>query len=124
MQGYPQKMRLQRRHYKLLKSSKFIGASVFTFCQTLVDIYKNIGNKNTVSDLLQSTEFVKTRLDKLSTVVVESHPLWGNPVEYLGVVDGDGYEHILFSVMPRYKRFQTLDILIIANVLVDFLEIQ
>ena len=32
---------------------------------------QNIWNKNTVSDLLQSTEFVKTSLDKLPTVVVE-----------------------------------------------------
>ena len=41
---------------------------------------KNIGNKNTVSDQLHSTEFVKTRLDKLSTVAVEVASFMGNPV--------------------------------------------
>ena len=41
---------------------------------------RNIGNKNTVSKLLQITEFVKTRLDKLSIVVVEVASFVGNPV--------------------------------------------
>ena len=66
---------------KLLKSSKFLDVSVFTFCLTLVNIKKNIGNKITVSDLLQSTEFVKTRVVKLSTVVVEVASFLGNPVK-------------------------------------------
>ena len=43
-------------------------------------MYKKYWNKNTVSGLLQSTEFVKTRLDKLSTVVVEVASFVDNPV--------------------------------------------
>ena len=70
LQGKPQRMRLQRRP-KTPQIKQIYGC---------VDIYKDIGNKNTVSNLLQSTEFVKTRLDKLSTVVVEVASFVGNPV--------------------------------------------
>ena len=66
---------------KLLKSSKFIGVMVFTFCLTLVDIYQKYWEqKYSCSDLLQSTEFVKTRQDKLSKVVVEVASFLSNPV--------------------------------------------
>ena len=41
--------------------------------------------KNTVSCPLQSTEFVRTRLDKLSTVVVEVASFVGNPVLFQNV---------------------------------------
>ena len=72
-------MRLQRRP-KTPQLKQIYRLSVFTFCLTLVDIYKKYGEQNTVGDLLQFTEFVKTRLDKLSIVVVEVAFFVGNPV--------------------------------------------
>ena len=80
---------------KLLKSGKFIGVSVFNFCLTLI---KNIGNNNTVSDMLQSTELVKTWLDKLSTVVVEVASIVGNPV-YILFAWNEKIVHPVFPVM-------------------------
>ena len=72
-------MQFQRRP-KSPQIKQTYGVSVFTFCLALEDISKKYWETNTVSDLFQSTECVKTRLDKLSTVVVEVTTLVGNPV--------------------------------------------
>ena len=50
------------------------------FVWPLWTFIKNIGNKNIVRDHLESTEFVKIRLDKLSTIVLEVASFVGNPV--------------------------------------------
>ena len=91
-----------------LKSSKFTGALLFVW--PLNTFIKNIGNKNTVSDLLESTEFVKTRLDKLSTVVVIVASFVGPPVYITESL-------IVLSILESsYSLWRDLEIFIISNI--------
>ena len=74
-------MRLQRRP-KTPQIKQIYGCvGLYFLSNPIVDILKKYwAQKYSHGDLLQSTELVKTRLDKPSTVVVEVASFVGDPV--------------------------------------------